>query len=416
MTDAQQKVFAIQKRMSLHTSRFGVLERKSDRTATEQSEFEKLDGFGEALQIEYRSALDSVKAEAEATIVKGTATDAEGRELLEKRDASHVGEFVSAALGGRSVTGVELEFSQAMGCPAGSMPLSIFDSWRPIRLESRDVTPGVSVEGDATPTVPYAFSESVAARVLGMQFPVVAAGTQNIPVIVTAPPSGAVAKDGSAIATAAAVRLDTRTPKRIAGQFEIRTEDSGLMPTLEADISQAMMASMSNSVDEQVIAGNGVAPNLTGLFKIATDEAKDTTTETFVTGVARFAALIDGQYAFGWSDLRGIVGSDTFGAFSGLFAGNGSMSLSDYLQSKMGGFAVSNRVPSKASSAQKSLVVLTGGPAPNRCHVWQNIELLSDPYTQAGKGIRTITATILLGDPHVPYGAASVKEVHPKIT
>ena len=416
MTKAQKLLNTVQRRMSEHSSKFAALEKKSDRTATEQSEFEKLDGFGEALQVEYRSALDSVEAEAESTIVKDGKTDSEGRELLEKRDASHVGEFVSAALGGRSVTGVELEFSQAMGCPAGSMPLSIFDGGRPIRLESRDVTPGVAVEGSTTPTAPYAFEESVAAKVLGVQFPVVAAGTQNVPVVVTAPPSGAVAKDGSAIATAAAVRLDTRTPKRIAGQFEIRTEDSGLMPTLEADISQAMMASMSNSVDEQVIAGSGVGANLSGLFKVADDVTKDTTLETFMSGVARFAALIDGKYAFGWSDLRGIVGSDTFGSYAGLFAGNGSMSLSDYLQSKMGGFAVSNRAPVKSANGQKALVILSGGPAPIRTHVWQNIELLSDPYTQAGKGIRTITATILLGDPHVPYGAASVKEVHPKIS
>ena len=87
MTDVQQKVFAIQKRMSQHSSRFGALERKVDRTATEQVEFETLDGAGEPLHLELRSALDAVKAEAEASIVKGTATDAEGRELLEKRDA-----------------------------------------------------------------------------------------------------------------------------------------------------------------------------------------------------------------------------------------------------------------------------------------------------------------------------------------
>ena len=125
-----------------------------------------------------------------------------------------------------------------------------------------------------------------------MQFPVVQPGTQNVPVITTAPPSGAVAKGAAAVATAAAVRLDTRKPKRIAGQFELRTEDISLMPTMEPDLRQAMMASMSNSVDAQVIAGTGSGANLSGLFKIATDVTKDTTTETFGTGVARFAALI----------------------------------------------------------------------------------------------------------------------------
>ena len=85
MTKAQKLLNTVQRRMSEHSSKFAALEKKSDRTATEQSEFEKLDGGGEALQVEYRSALDSVEAEAAASIVKGTATDAESRELLEKR-------------------------------------------------------------------------------------------------------------------------------------------------------------------------------------------------------------------------------------------------------------------------------------------------------------------------------------------
>lgn len=114
--------------------------------------------------MEYRDAMDAVEVEADASIVKDGKTDGESRERLELRDKSLVGEFQSAALGGRSVVGAELEYSQAMGCPAGHMPLTI--------------------------------------------------------------------------------------------------------------------------------AGTGSGANLSGLFKIATDVTKDTTTETFGTGVARFAALI----------------------------------------------------------------------------------------------------------------------------
>ena len=80
------------------------------------------------------------------------------------------------------------------------------------------------------------FERSIAASVLGIQFPVVPPGIANFPVISTAPPSGAVAKDGAAAATAAAVRLDTRSPNGFAGQFQIRTEDLATMPSLENDL------------------------------------------------------------------------------------------------------------------------------------------------------------------------------------
>ena len=139
MTKAQKLLHTVQKRVSEHTSKFALLEKKADRTAAEQSEFEQLDGVGEALQVEYRDAMDAVEVEADASIVKDGKTDGESRERLELRDKSLVGEFQSAALGGRSVVGAELEYSQAMGCPAGHMPLTIFDSGRPLRLEHRDV-------------------------------------------------------------------------------------------------------------------------------------------------------------------------------------------------------------------------------------------------------------------------------------
>ena len=92
------------------------------------------------------------------------------------------------------------------------------------------------------------------------------------------------------------------------------------------------------------------------------------------------------------------------------------MSLADYLMQSLGGFAVSNRVPATASSGQKGLVVLTGGEGPMRVPVWSNMELIVDPYSNAGKGQRVITVTTLVSDPHLPYGVSTVKEIHPKLS
>ena len=378
-----------------------------------------------ALEVEYRATGDRLsamlakedgerrQAEIEASALGSLSADPEVRERLALRDRSTVGAFVAAALNSQAVIGVDAEYAASVECaPLGQIPISIFDRDRP---EVRAVSPGVDAVNTAHPTAPFVFERSVSASVLGIQFPVVPPGVANYPVISTGAPSGAIAKDGAAVATAAAVRLDTRSPKRIAGSFTIRVEDIATMPSLESDLRVSLMASASNAVDEQVIAGSGTAPALTGLFKLAGDVSADSTLETFATGVKRFASLVDGQYASSLSDLRAIIGSDTFGTYSGLFAGNGSMSLADYLMQSLGGFAVSNRVPVTASSAQKGLVLLSAGEAPNRVPIWSNMELIVDPYSNASKGQRVVTVTTLVSDPHLPYGASTVIEIHPKI-
>ena len=381
------------------------------RSAEQTAAMEKLTAEVSKREPELRAALASEVPTNEVTTSTG---DAETRERRELRGKAKVGAFVSAALNSQAVTGAEAEYAAAVDCaPLGMVPISIFDRDRP---EVRAVTPGVDAQNTANSTAPFVFERSISASVLGIQFPVVPPGVANYPVISTAPPSGAVAKDAAAVATAAAVRLDTRSPKRISGQFEIRIEDLATMPSLENDLRQSLMMSASNAIDEQIVGGTGVAPNLTGLFKLAADVAIAGAKETFLTGVSRFASIVDGQFANSLKDLRAIIGSDTFGLYSGLFAGNGSMSLADYLMQSLGGFAVSNRVPATASSGQKGLVVLTGGEGPMRVPVWSNMELIVDPYSNAGKGQRVITVTTLVSDPHLPYGVSTVKEIHPKLS
>ena len=385
-----------------------------ERTAEQQDEMAKLTKEVGAKEPELRAALT-----AEGVTEHRTVADPETRERLELRSKSRIGAFVAAAINKQPVAGAEAEYAAAEGGSAlGMIPLAIFDRNRPeVRggLELRAVTPGVDAQNTAQPTAPFIFERSVASSVLGLQFPVVGPGVANYPVITTGVPAGAVAKGGDAVVTAAAVRLDTRSPKRIAGQFEIRVEDLAVMPSLEDDLGASLMGAASNAVDEQVISGDNSAPNLNGLFKQATDVAISAATETFSTGVARFAKLVDGQYANSLADVRAVIGSDTFGLFAGLFS-PGDASLFDYLRDRMGGLAVSNRVPAKAANGQKGIAVLTAGVAPMRVPVWSNLEIVVDPYQHAGKGIRVVTITTLVGDPHLPYGTATVKEVHPKIS
>ncbi len=339
--------------------------------------------------------------------------DAEERERIELRGRARVGDFVAAALTGQPVRGASAEYAEAEGV-AGLMPLDLLE---PEGREARAVTPGPSAETVAAtrPTVPYAFERTDAAA-LGVRMPTVSPGEAHFPALTTAPPADPKAKDAAADSTAAAFSLTKRTPTRVTGQFLTRLEDQALFPSIERDLRTGIGAAVADKLDKQVVNGDGSSPNLSGLFNQATDVAAASAVETFATGVARIAALVDGRHANGWGDIRLLLGVDTFELYASLFQSNGDMSLFDYLAAKVGTVRVSNKGPAKASNAQKGLAVLSAQGQAITVPVWKGVELIVDPYSKAAEGQRVVTAVMLCGSPFVPYGTSQVIEVHPKLS
>ena len=200
-------------------------------------------------------------------------------------------------------------------------------------------------------------------------------------------------------------------PKRISGQFELRIEDLAVYPPLENVLSEAIRGALSNELDEEVF--NGPDAGLNGLFTQASNVGVASAVETYATGVARFAALVDGSHAYSLADLRCVVGPSTYAFFMGLISGG--IPLADYLESKLGSFQVSDRMPAVASKGQKGIVTLNGGPSPIRVYVWNALEIVRDPYSGAGAGKVTLTATALVSEVYIPHGTSQVKEINPKL-
>ena len=188
------------------------------------------------------------------------------------------------------------------------------------------------------------------------------------------------------------------------------------MPSLESALSESLQGSMSNEFDEQVF--NGAAGELNGLFTQATDVSAGSAVETYTTGIARFASLVDGKHAYDLSDLRAVIGSKTFALYAGLFANSnkGDMSLFDYLTRALGSIRVSDRVPGVSSSAQRGIVVLSASAEMPKIHVWDAMQIVRDPYSGAGAGKITITATSLVSPLFVPHGTSQIIEVRPKLS
>ena len=408
MTVSQRKAI----RLSEIRERLNVLLNTETRTAEQETELVTLTNESATCEREYRAALTA--EDVPTGEAAPTAEDAETRERRALARDARVGAFIASAVSGKPIDGRERELSDAYKCN-GMLPIAAFEHDRPPRPETRAVTPGVTAMQQAAPTAPFVFERSAAAS-LGFQFPTVGAGQQNYPVLTTGAPAGSLDKSAAALATAGAFRLDTRLPKRIAGQFVIRVEDMAVFPDMERALRESLMDASSNALDEGIFNGDNANGELHGLFMQAADVAIAGATETFPTGVSRFAALVDGQYAYGWGDIRAVVGSDTFAAYAALFQSNGDVSLFDYLMMKLGSLRVSDRVPDVAATGQKAIVTLNAASAPLRIPTWMGMEIIVDPYTQAGKGEKVCTATMLVGDPHIPYTTNQLKELHPKLS
>ena len=399
----------LQIKLSEQRSRLSEIGALDELTPELRSELSTLIAAHQDSEIQLRAAIAS---DDDATARAVQPTDPETRARLELRSKTGISDFLKAAAGGAAVTGAAAEYSESLGVPLiGHLPMAIFE--RPESPETRAITPGPDVKGMLQPTVPYVFERSAAAS-LGILMPTVQSGQVQIPKVTTAVPSDTLAKDASAPSTAAAVTLVNQAPVRIAGQFEVRVEDLAVMPSLEMTLNETIQGSLSNELDESTF--NGASGELNGLFTQAADVTAATVAETFASGVARFSALVDGRYAYTLKDLRIVIGSSTFARYSGQFSGNGAVSLFDYLAYNAGSIRVSDRVPDVSSTAQKGIVVLSASVEMPKIHVWDAMQLVRDPFSGAGAGKVTITATALVSPLYIPYTTAQVKEVHPKLS
>lgn len=408
MTKTQE----IQIRQSEVRERINALLGTDDRSEAQEAELRELTTEAQGLEVEYRAAVA-----AEPPPDPGTATgDAETRERAEIRSRTGIADFLRAAATGGEVQGAAREFAQSCGCHVhGKLPLAIFPEARERQPEVRAITPGPAVDGMVQPHVPYVF-ERTSAAALGVVFKTVGSGQVQIPAVTTPPPADAKAKDGAAPNTAAAVSLVSRAPKRIAGQFEVRVEDLAVYPPLETVLQEAMRGAIGNETDEQTFNGDGQGENLTGLIQTAADSNVSGASETYQSGVSRFAALVDGRHAYGLMDVRAVIGPSTYAHYMQAYRGNNAdVPLADYLMMKLGLLRVSDRMPAVANNGQKGIVTLMASGDPICVYVWDALEIIRDPYGGAGAGKVTITATALVSDIYVPHGTAQVKEIHPRV-
>ena len=362
----------------------------------------------------------AIKVESGETRAAETLPPGDNPEDREKRaliKRSKVGPILQEVIdGSRLMEGPESELrAELFGENShGMVPFELLDP--ELGREERAITPvAAAAQSDSyrAPLLQRIFTRSVAAR-LGVNMPSVPPGQAVFPIFNQGggPTAANAAKDAAADATAGSFTGETLSPIRLTGRYEFRVEDAAVFPGLEAVFREDLVAVMSDAMDNSVVNGNGVAPNVNGFLAELPDPTAAAAVVTFDSGIASFAGLIDGITAYVPSDVSGVVGAATMRKFASTFRNNGSDgTLAQFLASTGVNVAASSRIPAVAANKQKALAVRTAYPGANaQAPIWSGMRIIRDEISNAAKGQIALTAIMLWNFKIVREGAFSILE------
>ena len=308
-----------------------------------------------------------------------------------------------------SLSGVEAELAAALGTGDGDIPMAVFDVPHrdALRAETRAITPAPATAGNFGINMgevqPFIFAPSIAAG-LGIEVRDVPSGTYAVPRISTAPSTAAPqAKGGAADATAGAITVVSSAPKRVPARLSIAIEDVAAFgtDTFESALRMALQSKLSDSLDNQIINGDGTAPNLSGLLNQLTDpSAPDSGVEDFGRWVAIASSVIDGLWASRLAEVAMVWNAEAYRQAASVFRGNDSpVSAQAHLNMELSGFRANARMPATASNVAAGIAARLGQSGITRAVVpsWGRLAV-DDMYTDSAKGQRHITISAIVGD------------------
>ena len=411
MTNAQTKLRQLRERQSRERGRMAELAIADELTDEMRSELDGIEGATPDLERQLRAAQIAADTEGEAE-TRIAAPDTEMRERIELRGKASLTEYMLARMQGRAVTGAEAELQAAAGVQG--IPLELWDL--PARTEQRAATeaPGtVGVNLDAIR--PAVFANSIAPR-LGIEMPRVMSGTYASATIADSTTAAARTKGADAVATAATFTVTSVTPKSISARLSLQIEDIAAVgqANFEPILRENLSLKLSDALDDQVINGDGVTPNLTGIFErlSAPTVAPGATVAVFDDFVGRFTEGIEGLWASTMAEVAVVCGPDTYKVAAKAFrdgsggnANRGEIAFSDYAMANFGGFWTNKRMPDTASNIQAGILYrkgrnMMGGSGAMRtavCPHWNEISI-DDIYSGSASGTRHVTMHVLLGD------------------
>ena len=337
--------------------------------------------MGEAKAL--RDQLHTVNEKLIEAVKADDDTMAETREWADVSDRFDLGEMFTNVVEHRASAGAIAEVQKERGLGVNDIPTEML-------MEHRAVTPAPGDVGQSQSEITgFVFPQSVAAF-MGIPSPIVPVGDATFPVLTSDPAAGVPAENAAQAETTGAFSADVLTPKRIQASFFWSREDAGRFAGMADALRDALQGGLADKLDQQIINGTEGLLNGTKLANHARGSASD-----YASYVADMLyARVDGKFAYDLSDIRVVMGSDTFGNAATKLPTNGEENALARIRNDSGGVRVSAHVPAVVSSKQNAVVRL-GNRRDMVAPVWGAVTLIPDEITKAANGQIVLTAVML---------------------
>lgn len=317
-------------------------------------------------------------------------------ELYEKASLADV--FV-AAVEHRGTDGATKELQDELKLEANMIPLAMLAG--PPRVEkftSGQTSAPTDTGTTQQPIIPAVFPRA-AADYLGVMMPTVPVGDATFTIISTSIAPGTPAGGADQAHSAGAFTASVVEPERVQGSFFIRREDRARLAGMEEALRMNLSDALADKVDSEIIANgflgaDGVKP---------ADSTAESAASDFADYMNLLYSQVDGTYAAMASDVRLLCAGDVYADMGATYRGNNAdYTAVDALMRHGGGLRVSAHVPDvKTVNSRTNNGLVIAARDVGRMHavapMWEGVELIVDPVTQAKAGEIVITGVLLWG-------------------
>ena len=358
------------------------------RSETFDGDLGKLTGEMKSIEVEVRAALVMTPEPEE----RRESGDAQEREFAAMLETANLGSIFKAAIEHRSADGVEKELQDHFGLASNQIPLEMLRD-----METMERRAAATITGDVavsqSPTIGYIYPRAIAAF-LGVSMPTVPVGERTYPVLTTPATVRTPAKSAAAAETTAEFTVKTLVPRRAQASFSYTREDAARFPNMAGALRTNLNAAISDKVDSEVVNGAG---GFFGTGGLAAPTAP-TVTATFPTYRGLVYGRIDGRYASVASDVRLVVGSETYQKMASTYRGNSdNTDALASLLSVSAGVRVGAHIADPTTNLNDQDLIAALGTAMNAvAPMWQGVSLIVDEVTKAKEGEIIITAVQLM--------------------
>lgn len=379
-----------------------------DVTAEVRSEAEKLhDEYG-ALEVKFRAGLAAEsEIEERASREFGDGESAEMRSLLHR---ASVGGYLEHAINGSAVDGAERELNAALQVrETGAVRIP----WAALEVRVDAVTDTGALGGGTRqrPILQRLFGRDIMAA-MGVRIDSVPDGMSEWPLLTGGAAPAQVAEKGKKDAAAATFQTQALKPKRMTGRYVWTAEQTAQVAGLEAALRKDLGDSVRAQMSEQVIAGDGNAPQVTGFLTRLAAPQNPAAVAGYADYAAMAAAAVDGIHAEMESEVGVVLGVETYQhAARQIQAGSGD-AATDAIKRRARACRASSFIPQAAANVQTAL--MHAGADEMRgdsiAAMWPALEVVRDIYTGAAQGEVALT-WIVLWDCYTAFRADAYKRV-----